>query len=195
MMQRTALLPANAALPNLIGQSEKIRDVCRRIGQVAPTDSTVLIQGESGTGKELAAAAIHFHSRRADQPFIKVNCAALPESLIESELFGHVRGAFTGAVRDRRGRFAEADGGTILLDEIGSMPLASQARLLRVLQEKEFEPVGASSTIKIDVRVVASCNLDLATAVRAEIFREDLFYRLNVFSILLPPLRERKAAA
>jgi len=191
-MRRTALLPANAGLPNLIGQSEKIHDVCRRIGQVAPTESTVLIQGESGTGKELAAAAIHFHSRRADQPFIKVNCAALPESLIESELFGHVRGAFTGAIRDRKGRFAEADGGTILLDEIGSMPLASQAKLLRVLQEKEFEPVGASATIKIDVRVIASCNLDLATAVRAGIFREDLFYRLNVFSILLPPLRERK---
>lgn len=182
----------NAELPNLIGQSEKIREVCRQIGQVAPTDSMVLIQGESGTGKELVAQAIHFHSHRQQAPFIKVNCAALPESLIESELFGHVRGAFTGAVRERKGRFAEADGGSILLDEIGSLPLTSQAKLLRVLQEKEFERVGSSTTLKLDVRVMASCNIDLTKAVCAGTFREDLYYRLNVFSIVLPSLRERR---
>lgn len=186
------MLLTNAELPNLVGQSEKIRKVCRRIGQVAPTDSTVLIQGESGTGKELVAQAIHFHSRRADKPFIKVNCAALPESLMESELFGHVRGAFTGAIRDRKGRFFEADGGTLLLDEIGSIPLASQSKLLRVLQEKEFELVGASTSVKVDVRVIASCNVDLAQAVRVGTFREDLFYRLSVFPIFVPSLRERR---
>ena len=193
-MSRTSFLfSTNVELPNLIGQSEKIHEVCRRLGQVAPTDATVLLQGESGTGKELAAQAIHFHSRRAGQPFIKVNCAALPEALIESELFGHVRGAFTGAIRDHQGRFAQADGGTILLDEIGSMPLVSQAKLLRVLQEKEFEPVGSSATLKVDVRVIASCNLDLAQAVHHGAFREDLFYRLNVFPIIVAPLRDHKA--
>ncbi|MDZ7361178.1 MAG: sigma-54 dependent transcriptional regulator [candidate division KSB1 bacterium] len=192
MTRRQPLFLTNAELPHLIGQSEKIREVCRRIGQVAPTDATVLIQGESGTGKELVAHAIHFHSRRSCGPFIKVNCAALPETLIESELFGHVRGAFTGAARDRKGRFAEAEGGSILLDEIGSLSLASQAKLLRVLQEKEFEPVGSSATVKVDVRVIASCNHDLARAARAGVFREDLYYRLNVFSIALPPLRERR---
>jgi len=192
-MTRTSFLfSTNAELPILIGQSEKIREVCRRLGQVAPTDATVLIQGESGTGKELVAQAIHFHSQRANKPFIKVNCAALPETLLESELFGYVRGAFTGAVRHRQGRFAQADGGTILLDEIGSLPLDSQAKLLRVLQEKEFEPVGSSITIKVDVRVMASDNVDLAKAVRSGAFREDLFYRLNVFPILIPPLRERR---
>ncbi len=192
MTRRQPLFLTNAELPNLVGASEKIREVCQCIGQVAPTDSTVLIQGESGTGKELVAQAIHFHSCRSCRPFIKVNCAALPETLIESELFGHVRGAFTGAARDRKGRFAEADSGTILLDEIGSLSLASQAKLLRVLQEREFEPVGSSTTVKVDVRVIASCNLDLAQVVRAGAFREDLYYRLNVFRIFLPPLRERK---
>ena len=192
-MTRTSFLfSTNADLPNLIGQSEKIREVCRRIGQVAPTDSIVLIQGKSGTGKELVAQAIHFHSQRSQQPFIKVNCAALPETLIESELFGHVRGAFTGAIRDRQGRFAQADGGTILLDEIVSLPLASQAKLLRVLQEKEFDPVGSSTTIKMDVRLMASDNLDLAQAVHQGTFREDLYYRLNVFPIVLPLLCERR---
>jgi len=192
MSRSGSLFLTNIEPPNLIGQSEKIRDVCRRIGLVAPTDSTVLIQGESGTGKELVAQAIHFHSRRAHQPFIKVNCAALPENLIESEFFGHVRGAFTGAVRDRQGRFTQADGGTILLDEIGSLPLTSQAKLLRVLQEKEFEPLGASTTGRVDVRIIAADNGDLAQAHRVGIFREDLYYRLNVFPIVVPPLRERR---
>ncbi|MGH7596239.1 MAG: sigma-54 interaction domain-containing protein [bacterium] len=191
MARRTLLFLANGDLPNLIGQSEKIQEVCRRIGLVAKTDSTVLIQGESGTGKELVAQALHFHSRRSHQPFIKVNCAALPENLIESELFGHIRGAFTGAIRDRKGRFAEAESGTILLDEIGSVPLANQAKLLRVLQEKEFESVGSSTTEKVDVRVIASDNIDLAKAVQHGTFREDLYYRLGVFPILVPTLRER----
>jgi transcriptional regulator with PAS, ATPase and Fis domain len=186
------LFLTNVEPPNFVGQSEKIREVCRRIGQVASTDSTVLIQGESGTGKELVAKAIHFHSKRVHQPFVKVNCAALPEALIESELFGHVRGAFTGAIRDRQGRFAQTDGGTILLDEIGSLPLASQVKLLRVLQEREFEPVGSSMSMKVDVRVIASCNVNLTKAIAAGAFREDLYYRLNVFSIVVPPLRERR---
>ena len=178
--------------PTIIGQSEKIQDVCRLIGSVAKTDATVLIQGESGTGKEVIANAIHIHSRRSKNPFVKVNCAALTETLLESELFGHVKGAFTGAIRDRCGRFKQADGGTILLDEIGSMSLSGQAKLLRVLQEHEFEPVGSSSTLPVNVRVVASTNIDLAKAVNDGIFREDLYYRLNVFTIPLPTLRERK---
>jgi transcriptional regulator with GAF, ATPase, and Fis domain len=178
--------------PNIIGQSEKVRDVCRLIGSVAKTDATVLIQGESGTGKEVVANAIHVHSLRAKHPFVKVNCAALSETLLESELFGHVKGAFTGAIRDRRGRFQQANGGTILLDEIGCMSLAGQAKLLRVLQEHEFEPVGSSITLPVNVRVLASTNVDLADAVRQGKFRGDLYYRLNVFSIPLPPLRERK---
>lgn len=178
--------------PAIIGQSEKIRDVCRLIGSVAKSDVTVLIQGESGTGKEIVANAIHAHSHRSHRPLVKVNCAALTETLLESELFGHVKGAFTGAIRDRRGRFKQADGGTILLDEIGSMSLAGQAKLLRVLQEREFEPVGSSVTTTVDVRVVTSTNADLAKAVAEGRFREDLYYRLNVFFISLPPLRDRK---
>jgi transcriptional regulator with GAF, ATPase, and Fis domain len=178
--------------PNLIGQSEKIRHVCQLIGSVAKSDVTVLIQGESGTGKEIVANAIHAHSLRNRGPFVKVNCAALTETLLESELFGHVKGAFTGAVRDRCGRFKQADGGTILLDEIGSLSLAGQAKLLRVLQEQEFEPVGSSITTAVNVRVIAATNSDLQKAVAEGKFREDLFYRLNVFSIHLPPLRERK---
>jgi transcriptional regulator with PAS, ATPase and Fis domain len=184
-------LLTNVEFPELVGQCEKFRDVCRRIGQVASTDSTVLIDGESGTGKELVARAIHVHSQRPHKPFIKVNCAALAETLIESELFGHIRGAFTGAVRDRKGRFAEAKGGTILLDEVGSMPLGSQAKFLRVLQEKEFEPVGSSKTTKVDVRVIATNNFDLAKAVEEGTFREDLYYRVSVFPIIVPPLRQR----
>lgn len=179
-------------LPEIVGSSEPLRELCRRIGQVAPTASTVLIQGESGTGKELVAQALHAHSKRSASPLIKVNCAALPEALLESELFGHVRGAFTGAIRDRKGRFAEAESGTILLDEIGSLGLAAQAKLLRVLQEKEFQPVGSSQTQRVDVRIIAADNHDLASAVAAGAFREDLFYRLNVFPLRVPPLRERR---
>lgn len=186
------LLLTNAEFPELIGRSEQIREVYSRIGQVASTGSTVLIEGESGTGKELVARAIHSHSHRSHKPFIKVNCAALPETLIESELFGHVRGAFTGAFRDRKGRFAEAEGGTILLDEIGSMPLASQAKFLRVLQEREFERVGSSTTMESDVRVIATDNSDLAKAARDGAFRKDLYYRLSVFRIVVPPLRQRR---
>lgn len=178
--------------PTIIGQSEKIRDVCRLIGAVAKSNVTVLIQGESGTGKEVIANAIHVHSHRRRGPFVKVNCAALSETLLESELFGHVKGAFTGAIRDRCGRFKQADQGTILLDEIGSMSLSGQAKLLRVLQEHEFEPVGSSVTISVDVRVLASTNVDLEQAAGEGRFREDLYYRLNVFAIPLPPLRERK---
>ena len=178
--------------PTLIGQSEKIHEVCRLIGSVAKTEASVLIQGESGTGKEIVANAVHAHSHRCRNPFVKVNCAALTETLLESELFGHVRGAFTGAVRDRRGRFKQADGGTILLDEISSLPLSGQAKLLRVLQEHEFEPVGSSVTMSVNVRVLAATNVDLEKAVREGNFREDLYYRLKVFEISLPPLRERK---
>jgi transcriptional regulator with GAF, ATPase, and Fis domain len=178
--------------PTLIGQSEKIHEVCRLIGSVAKTEASVLIQGESGTGKEIVANAVHAHSHRCRNPFVKVNCAALSETLLESELFGHVRGAFTGAVRDRRGRFKQADGGTILLDEISSLPLSGQAKLLRVLQEHEFEPVGSSVTMSVNVRILAATNVDLEKAVREGNFREDLYYRLKVFEISLPPLRERK---
>jgi len=178
-------------LSGIIGQSEQIQDVCRLVRCVARSDATVLIQGESGTGKEIVANAIHANSRRCRAPFVKVNCAALTESLLESELFGHVKGAFTGAIRDRRGRFKQADGGTILLDEIGSMPLSGQATLLRVLQEREFEPVGSSQTVPVNVRVIAATNSDLGRAVADGAFRADLYYRLNVFGIVLPPLRER----
>lgn len=188
----SALWPEREDFPTIIGQSEEIREVCRLIGSVAKSEATVLIQGESGTGKEIIANAIHAHSHRYRSPFVKVNCAALTETLLESELFGHVKGAFTGAIRDRRGRFKQADGGTVLLDEIGSMSLSGQVLLLRVLQEREFEPVGSSVTTPVNVRVIAATNTDLLKAVEEGKFREDLYYRLNVFLIALPPLRERK---
>jgi len=191
-VERSAAWSEQKDFPSIIGQSERTRQVCRLIGSVAKTDATVLIQGESGTGKEIVANAVHAHSLRCNGPFVKVNCAALTETLLESELFGHVRGAFTGAIRDRRGRFKQADGGTILLDEIGSMPLSGQAKLLRVLQEHAFEPVGSSGTVPVNVRVIVASNTDLAKAVAEGTFREDLYYRLNVFCIPLPPLRERK---
>lgn len=183
---------ANSGAVNVIGCSDAIRNICRLIGKVARTDSTVLIQGESGTGKEVCAKAIHLASNRADRSFVGVNCAALSESLLESELFGHVKGAFTGAIRDRHGRFRQAHLGTLLLDEIGSMAMASQSRLLRVLQERCYEPLGSSTSINVDVRVVATTNVNLEHSVQQKNFREDLFYRLNVIAIEMPPLRDRR---
>ncbi|HFQ82345.1 MAG TPA: sigma-54-dependent Fis family transcriptional regulator [Desulfobacterales bacterium] len=175
----------------IIGKSQAMRDIYELISRVAPTPSTVLVSGESGTGKELVARALHYQGTRAGRPFLSLNCAALPESLLESELFGHERGAFTGAVAMRKGKFEAADTGTLFLDEIGEMPLALQAKFLRVLQEKTIERLGGNKTIKVDVRIVAATNKNLQDEVREKQFREDLFYRLNVVSIVIPPLRER----
>jgi len=175
----------------IVGSSESLRAVLVQVAKVAPTDSTVLILGETGTGKELIARAIHKRSRRAAKAFIRVNCAAIPQSLIASELFGHEKGAFTGALQRRLGRFEAADGGTILLDEIGDLPAETQVALLRVLQEREIERVGSSHPIAVDVRVIVATNQDLEAAVARGAFRADLFYRLNVFPIAVPPLRER----
>jgi formate hydrogenlyase transcriptional activator len=177
----------------IVGSSEPLRRVISQVSKVAPTDSTVLILGETGTGKELIAAAIHKRSNRSSRPFVRVNCAAIPPSLIASELFGHEKGAFTGAIQRRLGRFESADGGTIFLDEIGDLPAETQIALLRVLQEREFERAGSSKPIFVDVRVVAATNRDLEAAVAAGIFRQDLFYRLNVFPLRVPSLRERKS--
>jgi Nif-specific regulatory protein len=177
---------------NIVGTSKEMRDVYEQIAQVAPSGATVLVRGESGTGKELVAHAIHYNSPRSSKPFVKVNCAALPESLIESELFGHEKGAFTGAVARKRGRFELAEGGTLFLDEIGDLSPAMQVKLLRALQEREFERVGGTETIKVNVRLITATNVDLEQAVSDGRFRSDLYYRLNVFSIYLPPLRERK---
>jgi Nif-specific regulatory protein len=177
---------------NIIGNSRAMQEVYDLIAQVSKSEATVLIRGESGTGKELVAHAIHYNSLRASKPFIKVNCAALPESVIESELFGHEKGAFTGAVASRKGRFELADGGTLFLDEVGDLTPATQIKLLRVLQEREFERVGGTSTLKVDVRLIAATNLDLERLIAGGRFRQDLYYRLNVFPIHLPPLRERK---
>jgi DNA-binding NtrC family response regulator len=176
----------------ILGDSRAIRDVIARAQQVAQSRSTVLITGETGTGKELVARAIHAWSAQAEMPLVRVNCAALPDTLIESELFGHVRGAFTGAVGNKKGRFALADGGTIFLDEIGTVALSVQAKLLRVLQEREFEPLGSEQTIHVDVRVIAATNRDLAQLVTEGKFQPDLYYRLNVIPIALPPLRDRR---
>jgi DNA-binding NtrC family response regulator len=176
----------------IIGRSRPMAEIIARAERVAETKSTVLITGETGTGKELVARAIHNRSAQRDMPLIRVNCAAIPESLLESELFGHVRGAFTGAAATKKGKFALADGGTIFLDEIGTMSTALQAKLLRVLQEREFEPLGAERTEKVDLRVIAATNRDLRQMVAEGKFQEDLFYRLNVIPIELPPLRERR---
>jgi len=178
--------------PEIVGESPELARVLRQVDQVAETDSTVLIQGETGTGKELVACALHQRSRRARRAFIKVNCAALPAQLIESEFFGHEKGAFTGAITRKIGRFELADGATLFLDEIGELPLELQAKLLRVLQSGEFERVGSSETRRVDVRIVAATNCDLKKAVEDGRFRDDLFYRLGVFPIVMPPLRERK---
>jgi len=178
---------------NIVGHSDEMAAVFDLIEKVAETDSTVLITGESGTGKELVARAIHYNSQRRDKALVVVNCAAIPEELLESELFGHVKGAFTGAVATHSGRFDAADGGTIFLDEIGDMSLKLQVKVLRVLQEQRFEPVGSTSTHQVDVRIIAATNQDLELAVKERRFREDLYYRLNVIPIHIPPLRERSS--
>jgi formate hydrogenlyase transcriptional activator len=175
----------------IVGESAQLTSVLQQVKLVAPTDSTVLILGETGTGKELIARAIHQLSNRASRPFIRVNCAAIPASLIASELFGHEKGAFTGALQRRQGRFEAAHGGTIFLDEIGELPMETQIALLRVIQEREFERVGSSQPISVDVRIIAATNRDLEAAVAAGSFRSDMFYRLSVFPILVPALRER----
>src|ERR1051326_4745692 len=178
--------------PQFIGEAQTMKEVFRLIARVAHTDSTILVLGESGTGKELVARALHFNSRRQFAPFVPINCTALPENLLESELFGHRRGAFTGAINDKKGLFQEADGGTIFLDEVGSMPASLQGRLLRVLQEHEVRRVGDNTPIFVNVRVVAASNEPLEKKIKEGTFREDLYYRLNVISINLPSLRERR---
>lgn len=178
---------------HLIGNSSPMRHVYDQVTQVARSNATVLLRGESGTGKELIANAIHYNSLRSKRPFIKVNCAALPETLIESELFGYEKGAFTGASNLKKGRFEMADGGTLFLDEIGDMPPQTQIKVLRVIQEREFERLGGTETIRVNVRLITATNKDLEQCITDGTFREDLFYRLNVFSIFLPPLRQRKS--
>jgi len=175
----------------IVGNSQPLRHVLSQVTQVASTDATVLIYGETGTGKELIARAIHARSERRGRPLVKVNCGAISAGLVESELFGHVKGAFTGAIQRRTGRFELANGGTLFLDEVSELPLDTQVKLLRVLQEGEFEPLGSSHSVRVDVRIITACNVDLAGAVAAGKFRSDLFYRLNVFPVKVPPLRER----
>jgi len=183
---------AGATVTRPIGKAKRFLEVLRLAEHVAPTDSTVLIQGESGTGKEVVARYIHNLSTRSDGPFLSINCGALPENLLESELFGHVKGSFTGAVRDKQGLFAAARGGSFFLDEVGEMPPSLQVKLLRVIQEREVIPVGATEAIPVDVRILAATNRDLEEEVRRANFRSDLFYRLNVIAVNLPPLRERR---
>ncbi len=178
---------------NLVGTSHPMQKVYEQVAQAAPANTTVLVRGESGTGKELVAHAIHYNSPRSGKPFVKVNCAALPENLIESELFGYEPGAFTGADRQKKGRFELAHGGTLFLDEVGDLPAATQVKLLRVLQEREFERLGGVKPVRVDVRLIAATNMDLEEALRRGTFREDLYYRLNVFGLFVPPLRERRS--
>ena len=178
---------------NLVGTSHPMQKVYEQVAQAAPANTTVLVRGESGTGKELVAHAIHYNSPRSGKPFVKVNCAALPENLIESELFGYEPGAFTGADRQKKGRFELAHGGTLFLDEVGDLPAATQVKLLRVLQEREFERLGGVKPVRVDVRLIAATNMDLEEALRKGTFREDLYYRLNVFGLFVPPLRERRS--
>jgi len=177
---------------NIIGESDRMQEVFEAVEQVSRSNATVMLRGESGTGKELIARAIHFHSHRSEGPFIKLNCAALPETLLESELFGHEKGAFTGADRQKPGRFELASGGTLFLDEIGETPLSFQVKLLRILQEREFERVGGTETLSVDVRIIVATNRDLEQDVAEGVFREDLYYRLNVIPVFLPSLRERR---
>ncbi len=186
-------LAVSSAYGTIIGDSHPIKTVISQIERVAPTDANVLIYGESGTGKELVAREIHKHSSRKAMPLIKVNCATIPKELYESEFFGHVKGSFTGAVKDRIGRFEAADGGTIFLDEVGEIPFELQSKLLRILQEGEYERLGEDKTRKVDVRIIAATNKDLEKEVTARRFRDDLFYRLNVFPIQIAPLKARKA--
>jgi two-component system response regulator GlrR len=177
---------------NIVAKSEKMQKILKQVSRIAKVESTVYIHGESGTGKELIARAIHLASKRKDKPFIAINCAAIPETLLESELFGHEKGAFTGAVRDSKGLFSQAHEGTTFLDEIGDMSLSLQAKLLRVLQERQFYPVGSEKPVEVDVRVIVATNKDLEAEIQKGLFREDLFYRIHVIPIHLPPLRERK---
>ncbi|MDT8447457.1 MAG: sigma-54 dependent transcriptional regulator [bacterium] len=190
--QLKEILQEKFRFENIIGSSSALAEVMSMVQRVANSNATVMIRGESGTGKELVAKALHFASSRKDQPFIKVNCAALPETLLESELFGHIKGSFTGAIADRKGKFEEAHKGTIFLDEIGEISLTTQTKLLRVLQEREFERVGSNQTIKVDVRIIAATNRNLEEAVESKTMREDLFYRLSVVPIYIPALRSRR---
>jgi transcriptional regulator with GAF, ATPase, and Fis domain len=178
---------------SLVGESPVVQDILKTIEKVAQSDSTILITGESGTGKELVARAIHENSLRASKPLVTVNCGAIPSELLESELFGHVKGAFTGATQNRQGRFEMAHGGTLFLDEVGEFPLHLQVKLLRVLQSQQFEPIGSSRTIEVDVRIISATNRDLEVAIQRKEFREDLYYRLNVIPLKVPSLRERKS--
>jgi len=191
-LQLKEILQERFRFENIVGNSDSLNEVMSVVQRVASSHATVMLRGESGTGKELIAIALYQASKRKDKPFIKVNCAALPESLLESELFGHVKGSFTGAIADRKGKFEEADTGTIFLDEIGEISLTTQSKLLRVLQEREFERVGSNETRKVDVRIIAATNRNLEEAVKSREMREDLYYRLNVVPIFIPPLRKRR---
>ncbi len=191
LMSVPAVLPAESVPDQIVGRSAVMQEMCKAIGRIAPQDVNVLVVGESGTGKELVARALYSHSRRADKPFLAVNCAAIPEQLLESELFGHEAGAFTGATRRRIGKFEQCGGGTLFLDEIGDMPASLQAKILRVLQEQQFERIGGNETIQTHVRVLAATNQDLPKLITDGRFRKDLFYRLNAVTIHVPPLRQR----